>query len=440
MSKKNSLGMDLAWNISILMGTYASIRSYVFFKLAHFYEKHNNFGSAIDVYESLVRYLLKYQPHCFLRTSIEPIVMKLVQHFKKKSEPARAITILRQLTQLTLTEPADDKCQIDEQFKKIIKNCDGEIVLVTQAYLVYLEVILRHKFLPPNSYICAIKPAFYEAISVYQTRGSYQKATETCQQFVELLINSKTDRSTTEAGFKRLALDFDALSTLETAFHMYTYLGKFIIKHRNIDDLVLSGFVITRCKFLKQKDAIISDDTQQMLMDLMKFYHNAAEPKFVLNDYLKTTKGNYERSSATGVYISLLEFCLKHRSEHHNQYIKAMVATLIDQPKVLISFITTNCINYKELILALFERYGNRIVATYISEQPTVNFETSACRWLSEKEVLNDAYWNQLFYYLFEWQSQYDAYLASCYLKMDDMNAAASIFDMELYEQSCTTI
>ena len=74
-----------------------------------------------------------------------------------------------------------------------------------------------------------------------------------------------------------------------------------------------------------------------MLADLMIFYHNVAYPEFVIDDYLKTRETNYDPHSATGIYMSLLEFCLKHRSEHYNQYMKTNVAGLLDRPK------ETNC-------------------------------------------------------------------------------------------------
>jgi tetratricopeptide (TPR) repeat protein len=404
-----------------------------FYKLAHFYEKHNNFVSAIDIYQSLICYLLKYKPPFFLRTSIEPIVMNLVQYFKEKDETERAIAILQQLVQLILTEPADDKYKIDEQFKKIIAKCNDEVVLVIQAYSAYLEVMLRHKSVLSDSYIRAVEPAFYEAISVYQTHGNYRKAIEACQQFVKLLVSAKTDRSTTGAAFKRLALDFESLSLFEIALKMYTYLGKFIIEYQNIEDLVLAGLVISRCKFLKQKDAVISDDTHQMLVHLMIFYHNNADPQFVLYDYLKTMKKNYERHSATGIYMSLLEFCLKHRSENYNRYMTINVAALKNRPKELIAFVTTNRINYKELILAFFEQYGNKITVTHTSNQSVPDFKTNAEEWLWSEQDAGDVYWSQLLCYLLEWQSKDDECLASCYMKMDDMNEAASIFDTELY-------
>jgi tetratricopeptide (TPR) repeat protein len=403
-----------------------------FYKLAHFYEKHDNFASAVDVYQSLIRYLLKYKPPFFLRTSIEAIVMNLIQYFTVKSEIQRTIAILQQFVQLILVEPADDKYKIDEQFKKIIAKCNDEVVVI-QAYSAYLEVMLRHKSLSSDPYIREIEPAFQQAISLYQIHGKYHKATEACQQFVELLVSVKTDRSATEAALKRLALDFESLSLFEIALNMYTYLGKFITKYQKIEDLVLAGLVISRCKFLKQKGAVISDDTQQMLVHLMIFYHNNADPQFVLHDYSKTMKMNYERHSVTGIYMSLLEFCLKHRSKNYIQYMKTNITALTNRPKELIAFLTTNRVNYKELILTIFQRYGSEITPKLASEQSMANFEANTVEWLSSREDVSDDYWSQLLHCLLEWQSKDDECLALCYAKMDDMNTAASIFDTELY-------
>jgi tetratricopeptide (TPR) repeat protein len=56
--------------------------TFCFSKLAHFYEKYNNFTSAINGYENLVSYLLEHNSPSFLRSSINPIVMRLVQQYK----------------------------------------------------------------------------------------------------------------------------------------------------------------------------------------------------------------------------------------------------------------------------------------------------------------------------------------------------------------------
>jgi tetratricopeptide (TPR) repeat protein len=404
-----------------------------FHRLAHFYEKHDTFGSAVDVYQSLICYLLKHKPPFYLHTSIEPIVTKLVQYFNGQGETKRAITILQQFIQLISTESVDDEYKVDEHFKKIIEICNKQLVPISQAYTSYLEVMLRYKSLSPDSYILAIEPAFRQAISIYQIHGNYPKVTEACQQFVQLLVNVKTDRTTTEAAFKSLALDFEKSLLFEIALGMYTHLAKFIIKYQNKEDLVLAGLVITRCKFLKQKGAIVISDTQQMLADLMIFYHNAAYPQFIIDDYLKTMKGDYEPHSTTGIYMSLLEFCLKHRSEHYNQYMKTNVAALLDRPKELIAFITTKRANYKVLIQAIFERYGNRTKIAQTPEQSITDFETNADKWLWLTEETDDTYWSQLLHCLFEWQSKDDECIASFYKKIGDVHSAASIFDTELY-------
>jgi hypothetical protein len=166
---------------------------------------------------------------------------------------------------------------------------------------------------------------------------------------------------------------------------MYTYLGKFIIKYQNIEDLVFVCLVISRCKFLKQKGITITGDTQEMLIQLIIFYHNVADPQFVFHDYMKTMKMSYERHSVADIYMSLLEFCLTHRSEYHNGYMKTNIDALLNRPKELIAFMTTNRVSYKQLILIFFERCKNGATLTYISEKSVPDFEAYIGEWLASK-------------------------------------------------------
>ena len=404
-----------------------------FYWLAHFHEKHGTLHAAIDVYQSLVSYLLKYNPPSFLRTSIEPIVMKLVQYFKEKEENKRVIIILQQLVQLILTEPVDDICMIDEQFKNIMKICNDTTFLVAQAYAAYLEMMLRYKYYPSNSYIYVVESTFRQALSVCQARNHFKNAVKVCEEFIELIVGVKTDRSTTAAALKRLALDFEPLSLFEVALDMYRYLGEFIVKYHNEDDLILAGFVITRCKYLKRKGAVVNDATQQMLVRLMNFYHNTALPQFIVDDYLKTMKPNEDRHSATGIYLSLLEFCLKYRSEDYDRHVDTNVTALRDRPEELIAFIATKRVDYKMLIQSIIEQCGNIPKITPSLEKSSQDFKMNAEEWFQSEEDPDDAYWKQLLRCLLEWQSKDDECMASCYTKLHNMSLAVSVFDTKLY-------
>ena len=244
--------------------------------------------------------------------------MKLVEYFKEKDQIKRVITILHQFVELLRLKDNDGGCQIDAQFKKIIQTCNNEHVLISQAYTNYLEVILRYK--PATSYIHAIEPAFRQALSTYQIYNNHSLIIRTSERFIQLILQMNSGRSIIEAAFKELALDLEKSSLFQIALHIYTYLGKFIIKYQTRDDFILAGFVISRCKFLKQKDLTVNSDTQQMLIDLIVFYRNAVYPQFIVDDYLKTMKENYEPQSTTGIYMSLLAFCFKHRPEHYIEY------------------------------------------------------------------------------------------------------------------------
>ncbi|CAF1438691.1 unnamed protein product, partial [Rotaria sordida] len=160
-----------------------------FRKLARFYEKHENMVVAMDIYERLINYLVEYLPCSFLRTSIKPIGMKIVEHFKEKGDSKQAILILQDLIDLMLLDSDDDEHQVDEQFKKLITKCiETAAIVVNRAYEQYFEVLLRHKPQPFDSYMRAIEHAFRQAISVYQTGGNYRKSIEAYQQYIELLI------------------------------------------------------------------------------------------------------------------------------------------------------------------------------------------------------------------------------------------------------------
>ncbi|CAF1113955.1 unnamed protein product [Adineta steineri] len=438
-ARKKELHKEVQWYTSAIQ--YFETHGYIcehtiicFRKLAHFYEKHEKFTEVIDTLRRLAYHLLKYNPRSFLQTSIEPIVATIVQHFNEKGDNKRVILILQDFIDLILTEPTDDTCQIDEQFKKLIGKCIDDAPLVNQAYGLYLEILLRCKPLPSDSYIRAVEPAFRQAFAIYYAFGNNRQSIETYQQFIELIIKSTTDRQAIEAAFKRLALEFETLKQVDIALDMYSYLGKFIVKYKKIDDNKLAGFVIVRCKLLKASaDAVFNADNLQMFIQLMIFYHNIAEPKFIFSEYFQSRYANVDRRSSSGIYLDLLEFCFQYRSELYEVHMKTNIAALTNRPTELIAFVTTNRVNYKALILNIFGRYGNRPAANCPLKQFSSSFETVATNWLSSIENDRTIYWTRLLYNLLELQSVDDECLAICYTKMGDMKAAASLFTSDVY-------
>ena len=404
-----------------------------FRKLAHFYEKQEDFVADVDVLRRLADYLLKHNPRSFLRTSVEPIVMAIVEFFNQKGDIKRIILILQDLINLILTEPVDGTYQINEQFKKLILQCMDAAATVNQSYGSYLEVLLRFKPLSSDSYIRAVEPAFRQAITIYHSCENYQKSIATYQQFIELLVSRTTNHQSIEAAFKRLALEFESLKLFDVALDMYSYLGKFIVIYQKKDDCVLAGFVIVRCKFLKLLGASFKENIQQMFIQLMIFYHNNAEPHFIYSEYFHSRYATVDRRSTSGIYIDLLEFCIQYRSELYEDHMKANVSILENRPTELIAFITSNRVNYEPLILFIFGRYGDRPAANCSLKQFSSSFEAAAIEWLSSIESDRAVYSTRLLHRLLELQSIDDEYLAICYTKMDDMKTAASLFNIDVY-------
>jgi tetratricopeptide (TPR) repeat protein len=405
-----------------------------FRKLVHFYEKHKKFVGVIDTLRRLADHLLKYSPQSFLRTSIEPIVTTIVQHFNEKGDNERVILILHNLIELILTEPTDDIARIDEQFKKLIVRCMDDAPIVNQAYGSYLEVLLRHKPLPSDSYIRAVEPAFRQAFAIHHACGNHRQSIETYQRFIELYIKSTNNRQEIEAAFKRLALEFETSKQVDIALDMYSYLGKFIVKYKRTDDNMLAGFVIVRCKLLKlSAGAVFNENTLHMFIQLMIFYHNSVEPQFVFSEYFQSRYANVDRRSSSGTYLDLLEFCFQYRSELYEDHMKANITALINRPAELIAFVTTNRVNYKALILNISERYGNRSAADCPLKQFSSSFETIVTDWLSSIENDRTIYWTRLLHCLLELQSVDDECLAICYTKMGDTKSAASLFNSDVY-------
>lgn len=404
-----------------------------FQKLVHFYEKHSNDISAIDILQRLANYLLKHSHHSFLRISIQPIVMEIIQYFNEKQDRKQIMIILRDFIDLVLTEPANDVCRINEKFKTLTKKCSDSLDIINQAYRLYLEMLLRYKPLPLNSYIHAIEPAFRQAVESYSTCQKYQKSIETYQQFIELLIKNITDGQLIEAFFKRLALDFETLHLYNIALDMYTYLGNFIVKHKKEDDYLLAGFVIIRCKLLKIMGAVFTDNNQHMLIQLMIFYHNTVTPQFVLMDYYKSIYAYVDRRSSSGIYLSLLELCFHYRSELYESHIKMNVHTLEDRPEERIAFVRTNRVNYKDIILHIYKIFEKQHEDKLCIKQLPYNFEAAAVEWMLSIENDRTIYWSQLLHRLLELQSIDDEYLAISYIKLGDVKTATSLFTMDIY-------
>lgn len=214
---------------------------------------------------------------------------------------------------------------------------------------------------------------------------------------------------------------------------MYSYLGKFIVKYQKKDDLLLASFVIVRCKFLKLLGAVFKENIQHMFIQLMIFYHNNVEPQFVFSEYFHSRNAYVDRRSCSGIYIDLLEFCFQYRSELYENHMKTNVVTLANRPAELIAFVTTNRVNYKALILHIFETFKNRSEENFSFKRLSSDFEAAAVEWLSSIENNRAVYWSQLLHRLLELQSIDDEYLTMCYTKMGDMNAGASLFSTDMY-------
>ena len=404
-----------------------------FRKLVRFYEKHENLAATIDVLERLVNYLFKYSPCSFLRTSIKPIVMTMVRYFGEKGDHKRIICILQDFINLIITEPIDDPCQIDENFKKLLVNCEDDVTISNRAYESYLEVLLRYKPLSSECYIRVIELVFRQAIALYHLHENYHKTIKKYQEFIELIIKNSTNYQFTQSTFKRLALEFENLHEFDVALDIYSCLSKFIIKYKKKEDNVLAGFVIVRCKLLKLSGATFKEDTQHTFIQLMIFYHNNVEPQFVFSEYFQSKGATVDRCSSNGIYLDLLEFCFQYRSELYEDHMRMNTIALAERPTELIAFITTNRVDYKSLIIHLFKKYGDQPVANCLLKQSFLNFDNAVINWVSSIETDKTIYWSQLLHRLLELQSIDDECLAICYTKIDDRKTAASLFNTDIY-------
>ena len=437
-ARKKEIDKELQWyNASIQYfeshGHICDHTVICFRKLAHFHEIQDNFIEVSNVLKRLVIYLLKNGPCSFIQTSIEPIVMEIVRFYNERTTSKQVIAILQDFINILIIQPANDTHRIDEQFRKLLAKCMSDLNIVNQAYGSYLEMLLRYKPLSLDSYIRAVEPAFRQAIEVYHACEKYHESIETYQKFIELLVNSTTDHLSTESAFKSLALQFEKLKLYDIALDMYSYLSKFIIKYQRKEDTELTGFVIVRFKLLKNAGANFNENIQDIFIQLMIFYHNIAEPHFVFSQYFQSRNVYVDRCCVSGIYIDLLEFCIKYRSELYEEHMKNNIAILENRPAELIAFITTNRVNYEMLILHIFEKLKNRTEVNYFSRQLSCDFETAAKEWISLIENDRTIYWSQVLHRLLELQSIDDECLARCRIKMGDMKPVVSLFNTNIY-------
>ena len=383
-----------------------------FHQLADYHQRRDDLATAIEVSRDLVRYLLSHRADCFLRVSIDSIVMRFIGHFENRTVQ---MNILHQFVQLLLVEP------VDHQFRQIIGLCPRKTTAILEAYSAYLEVLVVLK--SSNSFFTEVQSAFQLAMSVYDEQKADQKLIETYEHLIELLVNPKTDRSMAEVALKRLTLDMEMVSTFARALTMYTYWARLILPYLNVGYLLSASFILVRCKFLQWKGASMDRQTKEVLLDLLHFYQQIADPHFVLSEYVKTEERKADRQSVTGIYMKLLEFCFKYRSERYLKFVKDKCDALIDQPKAMLSFITDNRVDYKQLIFTLSEK-------TITSSNSSSTFESYAQEWMDSRENTD---WTQLCSDLLEWQSIDDERLASCHVKLNDIEAARAVFDPVLY-------
>ena len=133
-----------------------------------------------------------------------------------------------------------------------------------------------------------------------------------------------------------------------------------------------------------------------VLRILLEFYHDIADPHFVLDEYLKTGGREAARQSVTGVYMKLLEFSFKYRSQKYLNYVKNKSNALVEQPNEVLKFIMANDVDYRPLISTLRESLANQAISSFV---PT-NFESSAAEQTDSEQDIDGP---ELYSYLPQW-------------------------------------
>ena len=412
-----------------------------FVKLANFYEKRQNSASTVKVYQSLVQYLIKYRTPSFLHASIVPIVLQLIQYFVEQTQWNSAIAIFDRLIQLVLKEP-HDVVGVDKEFQNVLQDCkDIDDSIVIKAYSCYLEIILRYRALTYNSPLRAIEPAFRQVILTYEVHKYTRMLISVYKQFLELVISVTDDFNKLLAAMQRLALELEAAPLVDAAFDMYMRLAQYILMYGMKEGKLTAGFTIGRYRLLAKKGATFTIECQKTMIQLMVYYRNIVEPQFVVDDYLTTMKRNLKHDgSATSIYMEMLEFYLKHRPEHYEQYFRTGLDDLSNRPSEAVAFVTARRIDYIPLIQSLFQ-YLIQLNADYCRTSyssaklaSTLTFETKAKLWLEQTDPVDDVIcYQRCLEYILELHSIDDEYVAACYVALGEPKRAITVFNRFIY-------
>lgn len=458
--KKNDIDAEQQWYIKAL--THFERHMFVckhtqscFVRMALFYQTKNDISSCIATYLKLVHHFLKYQQGTFqLQQQIVDIVEYILQQLKTNNEAQ--ILILKRLVQI-FSRQSDDIVLIDTDFRRIIdiyRKNKQQSWLAAHAYESYVNHILQHINRPFAPYIETIVPMFQQVIINYKLCDNSIGVFDTCPHLINIILKYSKERYQIISIFKQIGLDLEQKRLLKASLYLYEALRQFVYTHPAqmiFHDNDLIDYILIRHEVLiKQNNESVALIYHTIIRILQS--HQEREPGFGLTHYLDLLQKYHmelaiiEPISAFDLYDNLLDTVLCRRSENFDKLLARIVNAMRDQPAELLKLLIKYHIDYIQLVRHVSKRishpsdqsimcepfpqtrsnYMNSIMASFM-KQAKKCFATSR----SENSIIEC--WKKCMYFLLEVCSEYDDYLASCYVQLGDSRQATNVFDPIVY-------
>ena len=427
-----------------------------FNRVASFYQTKNDLSSCISIYLKLAHHLVNYRSET---SPLQKHIVLLVESLVRQSniDCKDQINILKCLVQLIL-RPAEDITLIDTDFQWIINQCSKTGMRswpVAHAYESYLDHILLHITHPLTPYIQTTLPVFRRVMTIYKLRDDSGGVFNVCQRFVEIILKYSMDRDRFISMFKQVGLDLETKERTAILLDFYDSLMQFIRTYstsKTFQDYDFVFYILMRHEVCMQRDLEGAAAIYRSMIHILRTYREQCNSCFDTNEYLRLLEKYYtelaslEPLSALDCFSDFIEIFLKLPLINFAELLTRTFRKLMDRPTILLKLLTKYFYNYKTLINEINQRLLNPNDQTLIRQPlPQVRFsyinnivasyakKAQRCLAVSRGEKSIVECWTRCIYFLLEFSSEYDEYMASCYMRLNNPVEAVKVFDPAIY-------
>ena len=459
--RKNDSNAELKWYTKAIdyfaqSRLICSHTRFCFIRVASFYQTKNDLPSCISIYLKLAHHFVNY------RTETSPLqkqIVYLIETLIRKSntDDKDIINMLKYLIQMIL-RPVEDINLIDTDFQVIInqyKKKGQQPWTVVHVYESYLDHILLHITHPLTPYIQTILPIFRRVMTIYKLRDDSAGVFDVCQRLVDIILKYSLDRDRVIVMFKQITLDLETKEPTEVVLDLYSSLIHFICTYPakvSFHDSDLMSYILTRHELCFKRDPQAAASVYRAMIHTVRSYRERCNRFFDVEEYLRLLEKYYfalafiEPLSAFDCFCNLIDIFLELRPENFAELLTRIIKALAGRPTALLKLLTKYRCDYKSLLDELNQRllkpndqsllqqrlpqvqlnHINYIVSSYVKK-------VERCFTVAKGENCIIECWTKCIYFILEFASEYDDYVASCYTKLNDPKQVVMVFDSTIY-------